>query len=53
MTASLYLTIEDYCYLTGAKPDTVRWQLRNGKLSGRKTKGGWRILASAVKNKED
>ena len=53
MTAPLYLTIEDYCYLTGAKPDTVRWRLRKGLLRGHKVKSGWKVLASEVPDKEE
>jgi excisionase family DNA binding protein len=44
----IWLTVEEWCEVTGAKPNTVRRQLREGRLSGRKTKSGWRVLASEL-----
>ena len=37
----------------GVPEDTVRWRLRNGKLRGRKTKSGWRVLASELHTREE
>ena len=50
----LYVTLEAYCDVMHVRPDTVRWQLRHGKLRGRKFKrGGWRVLASEIRDKEE
>ncbi len=49
---SIYLTVAEYCSVTGTRPDTVRWQLRHGQLSGRRFKSGWRVLASELQPRE-
>ena len=43
------LTIAEWCELTGALPNTVRKQLREGRLRGRKTKSGWRVMAGELR----
>jgi excisionase family DNA binding protein len=42
------LTVEEWCAATGMKPNTVRRQLREGRLRGRRTKSGWRIAAGEL-----
>jgi excisionase family DNA binding protein len=45
----LWLTVAEYSSLTGVPPQTVRRQLREGKLRSRKVgkgRGIWRVLAS-------
>lgn len=44
------LTVPEFCAATGAKPNTVRKQLREGRLPGRKTKSGWRVAARALRD---
>lgn len=48
----LLLTVSEYAEATGAKPNTVRRQLREGRLRGRRTKSGWRVLASELRRSE-
>lgn len=45
----LYLTVTEYCAATSAKPNTVRRQLREKRLQGRRFKTGWRVKASELR----
>lgn len=46
MTRRNLYTVAEFAALTGAKENTVRKQLREGRLRGRKTrKSGWRVNA--------
>ena len=52
VTGQLYVSLAVYCQITGTKPDTARWRLRAGRLRGRKTKAGWRVLSSELAKKK-
>jgi excisionase family DNA binding protein len=48
VTGRLWLTVAEYSSLTGVPAQTVRRQLREGKLRSRKVgkgRGAWRVLA--------
>lgn len=47
----VYLTVAEYSDLAGVPVSTVRTQLREGRLGGRRIghgRGHWRVLASEV-----
>lgn len=43
------LRVEEYAQAANVRPQTVRDQLRTGRLQGRKVKGRWRVYASELK----
>lgn len=43
-----YLSVAEFAALTQMKPDTVRWQLHNGRLRGRRKGSRWQVLASEL-----
>lgn len=45
----IYVTVPEAAKSLRVSEDTVRWRLRRGKLRGRKTKSGWRVLASSLR----
>ena len=51
-TRRLYVSVTEAAEILRVPEDTVRWRLRAGKLRGRKTKRGWRVVASELQAKE-
>lgn len=49
MTKRRLLTVAEYAAATGTPEQTVRDQLRSGRLSGKKYGGRWRVNASQVR----
>lgn len=43
-----WLKVAEYAREANVSPQTVRDQLRTGRLQGRKFKGRWRVRASAL-----
>lgn len=48
----ILLTVNEYAEATGLLANTVRRQLREGRLRGRRTKSGWRVFASELRRPE-
>jgi len=44
----LWYSVAEWAELTGEKPNTTRRKLREGRLRGRRTTSGWRVLASEL-----
>ncbi len=47
-TGRRWLKVAEYAREANLSPQTVRDQLRTGRLQGRKFKGRWRVAASAL-----
>lgn len=47
--ASRWLSTGEAAQLLGCSPDTVRWWLRRGQLTGRRSERGWQVAAASVR----
>ncbi len=43
------MTLKEAAELLGVSPDTLRWQVRNGKLHARKVGRDWHVTPAEVR----